>query len=263
MAVQSRSSEDHRRHDVELAFPRSVSPYVARRKSENRHRRSYSTPHVGLTSSESCSMPAAKKKYSKFSLLKNLFGSRSSSDKTDSASACSNSDPRISPPRGPCLAPSSSYSSPSWLSFLSSRRQKQPPTGDAKAHASRISNRGMSPDAGVELDDHLNDGFSSEPSQQGRLRTPVTAVTPTSVRRRRAGHTKSASGLAFCLSPLVRVSPSRQWNQKGSLQPEIGVSGEIRVPGKPYLLAAAAASCGNRSRKLANIGRVSYNHRPG
>ncbi|KAK4748039.1 hypothetical protein SAY87_014625 [Trapa incisa] len=257
-AVQSRSSEGCRIRDVELAFPRSVSPYAARCKSENRHRLFYSTPQVGSMFTEAPNFPEPKK-HGKLSLFRNMFKSGSRSDKADSPSDFSKSDPRDSPPCGSCQARSSSHSSPSWLSFLSSRRRKPSLTGDANAHASRTSNQGVSPYAGVELDDYFDDGFSTEALQRGRLSTSVIAVTPASVRRRRAGLTRSKSAFAFCLSPLVRANPSGQWNQKASRQPEFGVSGESRAPGKSYLSTASAPSCGSRSRKLADIGRINYN----
>ncbi|OWM83680.1 uncharacterized protein LOC116202279 [Punica granatum] len=262
----SRSSDDRRRPEPQPpqpAFPRSVSPYVSRRKSDNYHRRFYSTPQVGPTFSATCSFLPSEKKQSKLSRFVNLFRSRSDKINSD-PSVCSNSDPRISPHRDSCQASSSSSYSASWLSFLPRRRRKQQANGDitssqAGRRPCRISNRGMSPERGFELDDHLESGYSSESSQQGWRRTPVMAVTPASVRRKRAGRTKSASSMAFCLSPLVRASPSRQWNQKGvGLQSESGVSGEIRVPGKPYLSTTASCS-GNRSRKLTDFGRVAYN----
>ncbi|KAK4752337.1 hypothetical protein SAY87_021135 [Trapa incisa] len=265
-STRQRSAEERRRfesHAPQPAFPRSVSPYVARRKSDARHPRFYSTPQVGPIFNATCNFPSSKKKLFKFSLFRNLF--RSGSEKIDSdPSACSNSDPRVSPPRDSWQTSSSSYSSPSWLSFLPGLRQKQPlPAEESRAHACRrpcrISNRGMSPERGIDSDTHLESGYSSESSQQGCRKTPLVAVTPAAVRRKRPGHTKSASGMAFCLSPLVRASPSRLWSQKGGgLQPEIGFSGEIRSPRKPYLSTAASFS-GNRSRKLVDLGRASYN----
>ncbi|KAK4795441.1 hypothetical protein SAY86_013435 [Trapa natans] len=264
--TRQRSIEDRGRLESQPpqpTFPRSVSPYVARRKSDARHSRFYSTPQVGPVFNATCSFPSSKKKLFKFSLFRNLFRSRS--EKIDSVpSVYTNSDPRVSPPRGSWQAASSSYSSPSWLSFLPGRRQKQPqPTEEIRSHACRrpcrISNRGMSPERGIDSDVYHESGYSPESSPQGWRKTPLVAVTPAAVGRKRPGHTKSASGITFCLSPLVRASPSRLWNQKGGgPQPEIGFSGEMRSPRKPYLSTAASFS-GNRSRKLADLGRGSYN----
>ncbi|KAM0065127.1 hypothetical protein Hdeb2414_s0003g00111171 [Helianthus debilis subsp. tardiflorus] len=63
------------------------------------------------------------------------------------------------------------------------------------------------------------------------------------------GHSRQLSGLAFCLSPLVRASPNR---------PEVVFSGEIRVPVKPHLSDTKSFN-GNRSRKLADFGRSNLN----
>lgn len=107
-------------------------------------------------------------------------------------------------------------------------------------------------------DANCEEDFEDSPSGTGSSpewwkRTPVSAG---SVRRGKGGH---MSGLAFCLSPLVRASPSRQWNQKkGGLPPDLGYSGEVRVAVKPHL-STAASFCANRSRKLCDLGRVNHN----
>ncbi|KAJ0054556.1 hypothetical protein Pint_00032 [Pistacia integerrima] len=241
-----------------LIFPRSVSPYVTRRKSDDtttawsHHNRFYSTPQVGPTfDTSTTSTFSARKKYGKFSIFSNLFRSRS--DKL-------NSDPTV-PYRDSC---DSSSSSSSFLSTIfRSRRKKQSTfcypeestTGGRRD--CRVSNRGISPVSGVDNDEDCDRSTpgSWESSEEWR-KTPMTA--PAAVRRTRTGHNRNVSGLAFCLSPLVRASPSRQWNQKGGLPPDIGYSGEIRGTVKPHL-SSAASFCANRSRKLADIGRGNHN----
>jgi len=96
-------SEDPRKSDPTLpppplVFPRSVSPYVARRKSDestwqhntSQDRRFYSTPQVGPTyagANTFATVEACRKKSGRFSLLTKLFRTRS--EKIES-------DPRVS-----------------------------------------------------------------------------------------------------------------------------------------------------------------------
>ncbi|KAJ0111879.1 hypothetical protein Patl1_00036 [Pistacia atlantica] len=211
-----------------LIFPRSVSPYVTRRKSDDNttawshNNRFYSTPQVGPTFDTS----TARKKYGK--------------DSCDSSS-----------------------SSSSFLSTIfRSRRKKQSTFCYPEESATggrrdcRVSNRGISPVSGVDNDEDCDRSPSgSWESSEDWRKTPMTA--PAAVRRTRTGHNRNVSGLAFCLSPLVRASPGRQWNQKGGLPPDIGYSGEIRGTVKPHL-SSAASFCANRSRKLADIGRGNH-----
>ncbi|KAF8379140.1 hypothetical protein HHK36_028569 [Tetracentron sinense] len=256
----ARADEDRRKSDAHpppLVFPRSVSPYICRRSDDSswhhhipshQDRRFYSTPQVGPTSTTTTSGISGKKKHSKFSLFSNLFSSRS--DEPDS-------DPRVS--------------RPSWFSsLLSGGRKKQSrlfsldepctaPPGRRPCRTTR--DRGMSPakDPHEDEDDEkhesspMESGYSSESSQGWKK-------TPTHPQVRRGGqsrHSRNVSGLAFCLSPLVRASPNRHRNQKGA-PPDVGFSGEIRVSKKPHL-STAASFCANRSRKLADFGRYNFN----
>ena len=263
--AQGRLAEDRRKSDTHpppLVFPRSVSPYVCRQKSDDvacghqlydtvSQRRFYSTPQVGPTYSNTgtvASFDLFKKKPSKFAFVKSLFRSRSET---------SESDPRVS--RGTTTSSSSS----SWLgSIFSGWSKKQSRLCDeTNAGGRRVCrmNRGMSPARREDEEDDYDfspsaSGYSSE--SQAWRRTP-TAAAPA---KRRGLPTlgRNVSGLAFCMSPLVRASPNRQWNQKG-MPPEIGLPGEIRVQTKPNL-STAAAFCANRSRKLADFGRFNHNH---
>uniref|UniRef100_A0A6V7QUT3 Uncharacterized protein n=1 Tax=Ananas comosus var. bracteatus TaxID=296719 RepID=A0A6V7QUT3_ANACO len=98
-------------------------------------------------------------------------------------------------------------------------------------------------------------------------------VAPDPVPLRRESHHRAAapgggagiSGFAVCLSPLVRPSPSHRRSQ-GSAAPagDMGFSGELRSARSPRHhrrvsgsgFAAPAALCHNRSRKLADFGRL-------
>lgn len=255
-----------------LVFPRSVSPYVSRRKSDcanwhghdHRDRLFYSTPQVGPTyyGSDSGGVPANgrtaswKKKTGKFWILPNLFKFRS--DKFES-------DPRVSS-QDSC-EPSSS-ASPSWFSTIFPSRRKNPTKmgslEDSAVKGRRIyrQDRGMSPATTNNFNDNCDggdrspsaSGYSSEASPRWR-NTPM--VAPASARRSRQWYGKNVSGMSFCLSPLVRPSPNHHWNTKG-LAPELTASGEIRSTPKPNL-STAASFCANRSRKLADFGRFNQN----
>ena len=264
--AQARVAEDRRKSDTHpppLVFPRSVSPYVCRRKSDEvacgghqlydavSQRRFYSTPQVGPTYSSPgavASFDLFKKKPSKFGFVKSLFRSRSDT---------SESDPRVS------RRTTTTSSSSSWFgSIFSGRSKKQSRLCDeSNAGGRRVCrrDRGMSPARGEDEDEDCDmspsaSGYSSD--SQAWRRTPTGA--PPATRRGRPTLSRNVSGLAFCMSPLVRASPNRQWNQKG-MPPEICLPGEIRVQTKPSL-STAAAFCANRSRKLADFGRFNHHH---
>lgn len=272
-----------------LVFPRSVSPYVSRRKVEDsswsfqsplddRHRRHhhrfYSTPQVGPTyygggiSTSSSTFvttgSVSRKQRSRFSFWSSLFRSRS--EKLDSI-----------PPDSSC-EPASSSSSSSWISSMFSRRKKkqskfssieeeidQRTNKKKKRPASRFFSRGMSPARGPnEADGDYDDRRDGSPSASGyssessKWKPSPAASHGSTARRGRQGLSRNVSSLAFCLSPLVRASPNHSnWNQRG-LPPELAYSGEVRVPTKPHL-SEAASFCANRSRKLADFGRVNAN----
>ncbi|ESW11687.1 hypothetical protein PHAVU_008G051200 [Phaseolus vulgaris] len=268
--VISRASDDCSRTSdpnppAPLVFPRSVSPYVSRRKSDyaaawqgcddRRERLFYSTPQLGPTF---CGDDPAyhgdsrsfKKRLNKFRMFARFFRSRS--DKFQSDPPCEQS----------------SYASSSWFSSLFPvRRRNKDRTAAPEEYSSgarrqfRPSDRGMSPvrteDFGDDFDQSSSgSGYISEASPWWR-RTPTVAPK---ARRSRFGHIKSASGsgMALCLSPLVRASPNRRWNHKG-LPPEMTAAEDARsAAAKPHL-SAAASFCANRSRKLADFGRVNHN----
>ncbi|KAK6117764.1 hypothetical protein DH2020_048493 [Rehmannia glutinosa] len=267
------AQQDCRKSDTQLppplSFPRSVSPYISRRKSDTstatwqshgHHHRFHSTPQVGPTGSITVEIKkdTAKSKGGRFSsLFLGLF--RSKSNKPGFGSG---------PISDPGVSVDSCSTSPSWFSTIITGRRKKKirtfSTDESKSGAQRRicrdRDRGMSPARySDDADEHCHggsSGYSSE-SSQGWRQTPRR--TPASMRRgggKVSGHSKNVSGLTFCLSPLVRPSPNHHRNQKG-VPPEMVVSGESRVPTKPHF-SAAASFCKNRSRKLADFGRYSY-----
>lgn len=257
-----------------LSFPRSVSPYISRRKTDTTnangaawhlHRGFHSTPQVGPTGSLAVEFKEKKNKRSNGGRFSSLFLGlfRSKSDKMGSNSG---------PISDPGVSVDSCSASPSWFSSITmGRRKKQIRTFSldesgirAQRKSSRNRDRGMSPArySDNEDDEHCHggsSGYSSE-SSQGWRQTPRR--TPATTQRgggRGTGHGRNVSGLSFCLSPLVRASPNRHWNQKG-LPPDLVVAGgESRVPQKSHL-KTATSFCKNRSRKLADFGRYSYKH---
>lgn len=254
----------HRKSDAQhppppLSFPRSASPYISRRTPDAGawhvpgHQRSlYSTPQLGTTGAVD-EVKNRNNRGGRFSaLFLGLF--RSKSDKHDLNSSLD---------RG--VSGESCSNSPLWFSnLIPGRRRKQirsfsvdESSIGARQRTCRNQDRGMSParcsDEEEEEQCHGgSSGYSSE-SSQGWRQTPRR--TPAAARRRQ---NKNISGLSFCLSPLVRASPSRHWNQKG-MPPEAVLPGESRVPAKPHFYAAASF-CKNRSRKLADFGRYNSRH---
>ncbi|XP_074264245.1 uncharacterized protein LOC141586793 [Silene latifolia] len=191
-----------------LIFPRSVSPYISRRKSEP-IQRFYTTPLITINPPKKSQSSSGK---SKFGLIAKLFRSRSTKS---SANSTSDTNSTII------------------------------------SHNSTVitcRNKGMSPEN--ELEDNTAE---SSPARWMNRPSPAR-VRPSPAR---------AASIAFCLSPLVRASPSRHRRCEKS-----GFSGEIRVPAsgnseinsnKPPLVDAASF-CANRSRKLADFGRLNHNH---
>lgn len=276
--AQSQLNQHHTRVTAEdrlkdppppLLFPRSVSPYVSRRKSDDTTAstwaypsRFYSTPQLRPTSTTR--NLAVHKTNRKFSFLSNLFRSRSDKYNSDPRVAYRDSSEREPEPE-PEPEPSSSSPSSWFFSTLFPSRRKKKSTlcyaDDSTANGRRgcrLSNRGMSPARETESDDDCDRSprGSGDSTEEWR-RTPMAAV-PAVRRTRTTTHGKNVSGLAFCLSPLVRASPNRHWNQKGGVPPELFYSGDVRNTMKPHL-STAASFCANRSRKLADFGRVNHN----
>ncbi|KAL0714759.1 hypothetical protein Bca4012_021738 [Brassica carinata] len=237
LAASAAVAEDDNHHHQSrksnnLIFPRSVSPYVTRRKSDAVNRRFIATPQVetgfsckDFESNRSSTKPKASRRIS------NLFrASRSDDFDSDTKSRVSCS--------------SSSSSSRSWISSLLSRKQSATTTTAvcyiedvvSGRRPQRVFCRGMSPAREDE-----NEPPSSESRRTPAMKTPG--------RRRIA----AGIGMGFCLSPLVRASPNCPFKRKIN-----GSVSEVTATEKPHI-AEAASFCANRSKKLVDIGRV--NHR--
>ncbi|CAM8904137.1 unnamed protein product [Rhodiola kirilowii] len=229
------NSDDRRKSDAQPPpiFPRSVSPYVTRRKfdEDSSDRRFHSTPQVGP------SIERKKTKKSRFSFITSLFKSRSDKSVSDPFTA--------------------STSSPLWCP-AGSKSKSVPKFVGAERIQNRVSDRGMSPERLSSNDGEESSSHSSESCEPTWKQTPVSSLAP--VKRRRSSTT---SGLAFCLSPLVRASPNRNWN-RNSLPADLKAAGVETGGGASRMAArlAAANSFGkNRSKKMADLGRGSYDHR--
>ncbi|CAN7095502.1 unnamed protein product [Brassica rapa subsp. narinosa] len=244
LAASAAVTEDDNqsRKSNNLIFPRSVSPYVARRKSDaggggGVNRRFITTPQVdtGFSCKDFESNRSSKPRSGKASRLSSLFRARSDDFDSDTKS-------RVS-----C---SSSSSSRSWISSFLSKKQ---PTACyiedviSARRPQRVYCRGMSPARDTEAEEEEN-----EPRITPAMKTPGR-------RNIAAGIGRSISGMGFCLSPLVRASPNCPFKRKIRFPSEFnGSGGELTAPEKPHI-AEAASFCANRSKKLVDIGRV--NHR--
>lgn len=264
-----------------LVFPRSVSPYVSRRKSDyHDHRHNslfYSTPQVGPTFAGSTTAAANsafagrargssyKKKLGSFWIFSGLFRSRS--DKFEANHRVSNQE---------SCEEASSSSSPSWFSMIFPSRHKHHHHDDSTAvrgrrRRHRQSDRGMSPvttenfSAADDGCDRSSNDYSTESSPPWR-RTPSSAA-PFSTRRSRHGRNVSVTGMAFCLSPLVRANPNPNSNPNRNpkgLPPQAveSTAASVDIRGTPKQkphISTASSFCANRSRKLADFGRTNQN----
>ncbi|XP_010508277.1 PREDICTED: uncharacterized protein LOC104784878 [Camelina sativa] len=283
LAVSTAASQTDDHHSrispPPLLFPRSVSPYVAPRKSDagvdsvvssssSNNRLFFSTPQVlegggrrGSTSSEKVFVSSKKKnKKNGLSRFSSFFRPTTRSDVYDSRrDSCDDASTVFSQ--------SSTSSSRSWLSKVLSVRSKKQQSNtttcyiedliaaESDHHRNRPRQRyckGMSP-AGESTTNE--DSVEESP---GRLRRTPAMGTP-GRRKPKVGFGRSVSGMAFCLSPLVRAKPSSNCssNWRGRFLPDFGYSGELKSPAKPHL-STAASFCGNRSKKLVDLGRLDH-----
>ncbi|CAL4884746.1 unnamed protein product [Urochloa decumbens] len=223
------------------AFPRSVSPYVSRSKSDAAALRNHTsflffrTPQVGPAYAGAApeegdiAYEYHKRRAGKFSVLATLFGHHHhhrSEDNHHKGSAKKHS----------------------WFAGIIPRRRKnQAPAPRRSCRA--VSNRGLSPerDSGDE---------SSSPAADTPWRPSPSPMRKTPCRRRQ-GANSMPSGFAVCLSPLVRPSPGRR--HRHHVQPPdpgAAFSCELRPRSPLHNLSSAAAPVTRcRSRKLADGGR--------
>uniref|UniRef100_A0A7N0ZUH6 Uncharacterized protein n=1 Tax=Kalanchoe fedtschenkoi TaxID=63787 RepID=A0A7N0ZUH6_KALFE len=216
---------DHH-HKSDFDFPRSVSPRGNKPHDHHEplpHRRFYLTPQTAHHP------PTSQKHRGRFSFISSFFRPRSHK---------SDFDPRETTP--------TSSSSSSWFSSIRRKHKSKTTNGERLPRRVVVLDRGMTPERmscadGSEFDEPRFDYFSDSCK-----RTPARSSKPGS----------NISGMAFCMSPLVRASPARLWSVSSDIA---GFPGEIRSVGNPHL-SAASSYCANRSRKLADFGRASHHH---
>ncbi|XP_014516011.1 uncharacterized protein LOC106773777 [Vigna radiata var. radiata] len=231
-----------------INFPRSVSPYVARRKSDcdtSRERLFYGTPQAKPAARDGGDVPEKRRHGGgRFWMLSNIFRGRS--HKTETAR------------REPCEERSTGSS---WFTtMLHARHHKG---GESDRRRFRRADRGMSPSTAADFSDEAaqersDSGNSTECSPQKQNPTPATAH-----RRSRMGAGGGGKGLstsmAFCLSPLVRASPNQHWTHNNNNTNNSKGLGQEMGAGGPHHISSAASFCANRSRKLADFGRNPHN----
>ncbi|WVZ74130.1 hypothetical protein U9M48_022352 [Paspalum notatum var. saurae] len=234
-----------------LAFPRSVSPYVSRRKSDTsaggagcRHHHPsllfFRTPQVGPSYGGGGALEEGdigyeyeKRRAGKFSLLATLFGHHHHHRSEQGRKKRS------------------------WLAGIMPRRRRKPaasppPSAPPPRRSCRVvSNRGLSPERG---DSHGSGDESSSPAAD----PPPWRPSPSPMRKtpcRRRQTSSMPSGFAVCLSPLVRPSPGRRHRHVAQPPPDPATfSCELR-PSPLHSLSSAPTVTRCRSRKLADGGR--------
>jgi hypothetical protein len=222
-----------------------VSPYVSRRKSDCsggalRSHPSllfFRTPQVGPSYGGSAPLEEGdigyeRRRGGRFSVLSTLFGNRHHRSEED------RDRPKERKNR-------------SWLAGIIPRRRKKqapadadaalPPSPPPRRSCRAVSNRGLSPERGSQ-----GSGDESSSPADPPWRPSPSPMRKTPCRRRQSSG--MPSGLAVCLSPLVRPSPGRRHR---AAQPQDTFSCELRP--SPLHSAASVPRC--RSRKLADAGR--------
>ncbi|XP_062226574.1 uncharacterized protein LOC133924861 [Phragmites australis] len=238
--------------EPELVFPRSVSPYVCRRKSDASGARwrppgllFFRTPQVGPAYAggaggagfEEDDIGFQRRRSSRFSLVAALFGGHHSHG-SDSGEKSGGKGSKHR----------------SWLAGIMprGRRKKEPvttsPPSPPRRSCRAISNRGLSPvryadEGGVE---------STSPAESPWLPSP-SSMRKTPCRRRPGGAGAGVSGFAVCISPLVRPSPGRH-HRRGHPPDAPAVSAELR-PSPLHRLTSGTSLPHCRSWKLADGGR--------
>lgn len=255
LLVKPQLEDEHRKSDAvqqHIMFPISVSPYNTRGKSDSTaacphlphslsEQRFFSTPQIGpngIIMTAKSSLRESRVGKFQFSNLSNLFRSKTSkfesqSDSNFNVTAKHKKSNSINSTTMETQQTKSA--STSWFTDLFTSKKKR------NSHIVSMS-----------LQDEYSNSSETTPKD-----TPMRA-TP---QRRKQNHQgRNVAGLSLCLSPLVRPSPNRSWNQKGVLPEMVIQSGEMKAsPGRPNLRVAASFK-GNRSRKLASIGRFHPNY---
>ncbi|KAI3796514.1 hypothetical protein L1987_39187 [Smallanthus sonchifolius] len=285
-------AQNHSNSNTNPPFPRTVSPYISHRKSDNpanpvvgvqrphnkpylnhsnSDQRFYNSPQIAVNTGGCIGGTSSNKKTKsliRFYSFSNLFRSNGRDGDTDSNHRASIST--SGEPSGAAGKPTSVTSSPLWYSNAlpgagSRQKNKSFHVNDSSTTAASsgvrkqrcVRDRGMSParssDGG---ENEFSDGSSGYESEESFKQTPKK--TPSHQTGRRRGGQRSVSEMLFCLSPLVRASPNRLWSMKGKPPLDGVFSGDNRLPAVPHL-ANAKSFCANRSRKLADFGRSGPN----
>ncbi|WOG95601.1 hypothetical protein DCAR_0414926 [Daucus carota subsp. sativus] len=281
LLVEPQTEDEHRKADAiyeRVTFPRSVSPYVSRRKSDNTavwpHVPLSGTPEIGANGMITKGERRSRDSRAGFSSLSNLFRSKTSKFVTESNSDFggetrakkSNFINSTMTEAQQTKSPSSWFmktskfvtehnsdfgsetrprKSNSMNSTMTEAQQTKPPSSWFKKLFISEKKRNS---------DIISTSFPQEYECSGQTCPRSTPMQATPQRR------KQNQGLSFCLSPLVRARPSRSWNPKGGLPETVIQSGDMKgSPGRPGL-SVAASSGANRSRKLANFGRFRANY---
>ncbi|KAJ1272510.1 hypothetical protein BS78_06G207000 [Paspalum vaginatum] len=227
------------------AFPRSVSPYVSRRKSDAAAPPPpraggllfFRTPQVGPGGGfEEGDIGFLRRRRSgRFSVLAALFGSHHRS---------SESEGKERRRRGA-----------SWLAGIVPRVRRRKGAGGTTASPPSppfrgVSGRGLSP---VGMHGDGEEETASPAAAESPWLPAPTPVRKTPGRRRLGGAGAGVSGFAVCISPLVRPGLGRH-PRGGGHPPDAAVSGELRPsPLHPLTSSASLHHC--RSWKLADGGR--------
>uniref|UniRef100_A0A0E0DHR8 Uncharacterized protein n=1 Tax=Oryza meridionalis TaxID=40149 RepID=A0A0E0DHR8_9ORYZ len=236
-------------------FPRSVSPYVCRRKSDasGARRRTpsllfFRTPQVGPAYGGGGGGGAGgfeegdiefeiRRRSSKFSVLAALFGGHRQHGSEEKRS-------------------NKERKHRSWLAAIMAPwapRKKNPAVASPPRHSCHvISNRGLSP-----VMRYADEGGEEGSSPAGSPWRPSPSPMRKTPCRRRPGGAAGAggvSGFAVCISPLVRPSPARHHRGGGHPPDAAAFSGELG-PSPLHRLSSGSSLHHCRSWKLADGGR--------
>ncbi|CAD6343632.1 unnamed protein product [Miscanthus lutarioriparius] len=248
-----------------LAFPRSVSPYVSRRKSDTsgalRHHPSllfFRTPQVGpayggALEEGDIAYEYEKRRARKFSVLATLFGHHHHHHRSE--------EKHHHQQEGGAKERKKQFS---WFAGIIPRRRKKQQAPAPAASAT-------SPQSAPPRRSSCRLVVSNRGSRRSRTATAAAATRaaarpPPRIPRggrprphaedpcQRRQTNSMPSGFAVCLSPLVRPSPGRR-HRHGVQPPDPGsFSCELR-PSPLHSLSSAASVTRCRSRKLADGGR--------
>jgi hypothetical protein len=221
--------------EPELVFPRSVSPYVCRRKSDASAPRGrppglhfFRTPQVGPAYGGGVGFKKGdigfrRRRSGRFSVLAALFGHRSEKEK--------------------CGARKHWFWLPGLMPRSGGKKKIPEPPSPPRCSCSAINDTGLSPVRYV-----CGDGAQSA----FRAESP-SPLRNSPCRRLLAGAGAGVSGFAVCISPLVRPSPGR--HHRGDPTPDAAAICSELHPSPLHGLASGTSHTHCRSWNLADGGR--------